>query len=247
MKNISLSWCAFLLTVIACCFLFAGCPPRAGIEKKAWFRYASDFDAARNIAMANDASKKDTAMEDLARLEKLRQAFLQAEMPTEAEIVSLLRSPDRRLQKVGLVAMSLRPIQTEKVLTILLEYLQDKDFFYKVDAVYALGKFASFPKSVDLERRLLMIAGNESQVGVLCFEIALLARFPSDEVAQYMMQELVKEGAESYIIRRSAADALKKMGDSYYQNALEYVRKHGSPELVTELLGGERSSTQRKE
>jgi hypothetical protein len=49
------------------------------------------------------------------------------------------------------------------------------------------------------------------------------------------------EGKENLLYRHFAFKALKEMGDSYYDEAAEYVNKHGSPEIKKELLKEENS------
>jgi HEAT repeat protein len=223
--------------VIGISLFISGCPFKSGVEGKAWFRYASEFDQARDIAMANDAAKKGTANEDLAKMDKLKQKFLRAKQPTETEIITVLKSPNRRFQKIGLVAMSLKPIETEQLTEILFGLLQDNDFYFRVDALYALKKFTKFPdsKKVDLRKQLLEIIKNEKAKGILLDEFYLLAKFPSEEAALFLTEQLMKEGKENYLYRNIACNALKRMGDSYYDQAAEYVDKHGSPEIKEEL------------
>ena len=51
----------------------------------------------------------------------------------------------------------------------------------------------------------------------------------------------MKEGKEDRIrlFRLAAFKALKEMGNSYYDEAAEYVNKHGSSEIKKELLARE--------
>jgi hypothetical protein len=135
----------------------SGCPFKSGVEGKAWFRYAQKFDEARSETIANDIAGKKSAFQDLVKMEKMKQKFLRAKQPTESEIISVLRSPNRKFQKIGLTAMSLRPIETEQLTEILFEFLRDKDFYFRVDALYSLDKFTKFPESkkVGLGKQLL--------------------------------------------------------------------------------------------
>jgi HEAT repeat protein len=227
---------------IAVFLLVSGCPSRSGVEGNEWFRCASEFDEARNALYANDAARSGTAADDLARINRLQHKFLSAKQPTETEIVFVLKSPDRRLQKVGLAAMCLRPIETDQMVDILFGYLRDKDFYFRTDALYALDKFTQFPESrkSELGRQLLEIV--KTREGDLSAqEILLLGRFPSEESAQFLIGQLMKEGKDNRIIRYSAFEALKKMGDLYYDKAAEYVNVHGSPEAKKELPDLEKS------
>jgi len=228
--------------VIGISLFVSGCLFKSGVEGKVWFRYALKFDEARNITMANDAAKKGTAIENLADMDKLKQKFLRAKQPTETEIISVLRSPDRRFQKVGLVAMSLKPIETEQLTEILLEFLQDKDFYYRADALRSLNKFTTFPESkkADLGKQLLEITKKEKETGILLGEFLLLAKFPDEKAALFLTEQLMKEGKENFKFRYFAFRALKEMGDSFYDEAAEYVNKHSSPEIKKELLDREK-------
>ncbi|MGB2807349.1 MAG: hypothetical protein WBC22_06400 [Sedimentisphaerales bacterium] len=229
--------------VVGLSLFISGCPFKSGIEGKAWFRYASKFDKARNICLANDAAKKGTAFEDLARMDKLKQKFLLAKQPTETEIISVLKSPNRRFQKIGLVAMSLKPIETEQLTEILFGFLQDNDFYFRVDALYSLDKFTKFPESkkAGLGKQLLEIIKNEKDKGLFIQEFSLLAKFPSEEAALFLTEQLMKEGKENYLYRNFAFNALKKMGNSFYDEAAEYINKHGSSEIKKEHLEREKS------
>jgi hypothetical protein len=50
-----------------------------------------------------------------------------------------------------------------------------------------------------------------------------------------------------WLLLEYAFYALKKMGNSFYDEAAEYVKKHGSPEIKMELLGWENSWKTEKE
>jgi len=52
-----------------------------------------------------------------------------------------------------------------------------------------------------------------------------------------LTQELMKkqEGKEISILRFAAFRALKEMGNSFYDEAADYVKTHGSPEVKTEF------------
>ena len=229
--------------VIGISLFISGCPFKSGVEGKAWFRYASKYDQARNIAIANAAAEKETAMEDLARMDKPKQKFLRAKQPTETEIISVLRSPNRRFQRVGLAAMSLKPIETDQLIDILFEFLQDQDPEFRWYAIVSLEKFTKFPESkkVSLGKQLLEIIKKEKNKGLSIQKFSLLAKAPSEEAARFLTEQLMKEGEENYLYRNFAFNALKEMGDSYYEEAAEYVNKHGSPKIKKELLEREKS------
>ncbi|NIV97891.1 hypothetical protein GWN26_01560 [Candidatus Saccharibacteria bacterium] len=237
MRKIHKIW--YVIWLVAGLSLFiSGCPSKSGVEGKAWFRYASKFDEARNITMANDDAKKGTTDEDFARMDKIKQKFLRAKQPTETEIISVLKSPKRRFQKTGLVAMFLKPIETEQLTEILFGFLQDKDNHFRINALYSLKKFTKFPESrkADLGKQLLEIIKHEKSKEIFLAEFHLLAKFPSEEAALFLTEQLMKEGKENYLNRNLAFYALKKMGNSYCDEAAEYVKKHGSPEVKKELL-----------
>ena len=218
----------------------SGCPFKSGVERKAWFRYASKHDEARSKLIANAAVKKETAMEDLARMSKPKQKFLRAKQPTETEIISVLRSPNRRFQRVGLAAMYLKPIETDQLIDILFEFLRDQEPEFRGYAIGSLYKFTKFPESkkADLGKQLLEIVKTRRDNELAIQEISLVARFPSEEVVLFLTEQLMQEGEDDSmsIFRFVAFKALKEMGDSYYDEAAEYVNKHGSSEIKKELL-----------
>jgi len=222
--------------VIGLSLFLSGCPFKSGVERKAWFRYASKYDQAWSKMAASGG-----ALQDYSKVFKMKQKFLRAKQPTETEIISVLRSPNRRFQRVGLVAMRLKPIETDQLIDILFEFLQDQDPEFRWYAIDSLDKFTKFPESkkADLGKQLLEIIKNEKDdVLPLPQRFTLLAKFPSEEAALFLTQQLMKEGKERRILifRLMAFKALKEMGDSYYDEAAEYVNKHGSPEIKKELL-----------
>ena len=84
--------------VVGLSLFISGCPFKSGVEGKAWFRYASKYDQERNITIANAVAKNGLSgplIEDLAKMSKIKQKFLRAKQPTETEIISVLRSPNR--------------------------------------------------------------------------------------------------------------------------------------------------------
>ncbi len=229
--------------VIGISFFISGCPFKSGVEKKAWFRYALKYDQARSKTIANDIAGKKITRQDFSKPSKIGQRFLRARQPTEDEIISVLRSPDRRFQRVGLAAMSLKPIETDQLIDILFEFLRDQDPEFRWYAIVSLEKFTKFPESkkVSLGKQLLEIIKKEKNKGLSIQEFSLLAKAPSEEAARFLTEQLMKEGEENYLYRNFAFNALKEMGDSYYEEAAEYVNKHGSPEIKKELLEREKS------
>ena len=51
----------------------------------------------------------------------------------------------------------------------------------------------------------------------------------------------MKEGKGNYPYRNLAFNALKEMDDSYYDEAADYVKTHGSPEIKKDFLEREKS------
>jgi hypothetical protein len=225
--------CYVIWLVVGLSLFISGCPFKSGVEGKAWFQYASKYDQEWSKMAASGG-----ALQDYNKVLKMEQKFLRAKQPTETEIISVLKSPNRRFQKIGLVAMSLKPIETEQLTEILFGFLQDNDYYFRTDALYSLNNFTKFPdsKKADLGKQLLEIMKNEKAKGIFLSEFNLLAKFPSEEAALFLTEQLMKEGKENYLFRNLAFYSLKKMGDTYYDQAAEYVKKHGSPELKKELL-----------
>jgi hypothetical protein len=224
--------------VIGISFFISGCPFKSGVERKAWFRYASKYDQAQSKMAASGG-----ALQDYNKALKIEQKFLRAKQPTETEIISVLRSPNKRFQRVGLAAMSLKPIETVQLTDVLFEFLRDKNPEFRWYARASLVKFTKFPESkkADLGKQLLEIVRNKEKNELSFEEFLLLAKFPSEETARFLTEQLMKEGKENRIriFRYAAFRALKEMGESYYDEAVEYVNKHGSPEIKKGLLESE--------
>ena len=144
--------------IIGISLFISGCPFKSGVEGKAWFQYASKYVQAWRKMEAN----KDS-LRDFNRMYKMGQKFLQAKQPTEDEIISVLRSQDKRFQIVGLAAMSLKPIETDQLTDILFEFLKDQDPEFSWYARISLLKFAKFPESMkaDLGKQFLEIIKNK--------------------------------------------------------------------------------------
>jgi len=238
MRKIHKIWYVIWLVVGFALFI-SGCPFKSGIEGKAWFQYASKYDQARSKMIANEAAKKGTFMQDLTSMGKMERKFLRAKQPTETEIISVLRSPNRRFQRVGLAAMLLKPIETDQLIEILFEFIQDQEPEFKFYALVSLDKFTKFPESkkADLGKQLLEIVKNRRDNEFYIQDYSLLAKFPSEEAALFLTEKLMKEGKDPVIRahRYTAFRALKEMGNSFYDEAAEYVNKHGSPEIKEEL------------
>jgi hypothetical protein len=242
MRKINKIWYVIWLA-IGISFFISGCPFKSEVEGKAWFRYASQYDQAWSKIVASGGPFKDWGAH--SKVLKIKQKFLRARQPTETEIISVLSSPNRRFQKVALVAMSLKPIETDRLTDILFEFLRDQEPEFKWYAFLSLEKFTKFPESrkADLGKQLLEIIKNEKEdVLPLPQRFTILAKFPSEEAALFLTEQLMKEGKERRILisRLMAFKALKKMGDSYYDEAKEYVNKHGSPDIKKELMEREK-------
>ena len=233
--------------VVGLSLLLSGCPFKSGIEGKAWFRYASKHDQVRRELIA---AKEEPTTEDFAKMKKIKQNFLRARQPTETEIISVLKSPNRRFQRVGLAAMCLKPIETEKLTEILFEFIQDQDPEFSSYALASLNKFTKFPESkkAGLGKQLLDIIRTKKDNELYIQYFSLLAKFPSKEAVHFLTELLMKEGKDRLLVfRHLAFRALKEMGNSFYDEAAEYVKKHGSPEIKKELSEWENSYENVKE
>jgi len=226
--------------VIGTSLFISGCPFKSGVEGKPWFRYASKYDQARSKTIANDIAGKKSALQDLTEMETIKQKFLRAKQATETKMISVLKSPNRRFQRVGLVAMSLKPIETDRLFEIVFRFLQDHDREFRWYAVSSIENFTILPESkkADLGKQLLEIIKNRDVNELSIEEFLLLAKFPSKEAALFLTEQLMKEGKGNHmrIFRFAAFIALKKMGNSFYDEAAEYVNNHGSPEIKKEFL-----------
>jgi len=237
MRKINKIWSVIWL-VIGLSIFISGCPFKSGVEGESWFRCASEFDQARSKLIANEVAGKKSAIQDISKMSQIKQKFLRAKQPTETEIISVLRSPNRRFQRVGLVSMSLKPIETYQLIDILFDFFQDQDRDYRWYAVDAFLDFTNIPESKknSLRKRLLETIKSEKNQELFIKKFSLFAKFPSKEAALFLTEQLMKEGKENRLYRSFAFRTLKKMGDSYYDEAAEYVNKHGSPEIKKELL-----------
>ena len=227
--------------VIGISLFISGCPFKSGVERKAWFRYASQYDQVWSEAIANDVAKKGNDIQLITKMDKFKHKYLQSIQPTETEIISVLRSPNRRFQKIALAAMSLKPIETDQLTDILFEFLRDQEPEFRRYAMISLDEFTKFPESkkADLGKQLLEIIKKEKDDALPLFEqFNLLVRFQPEGTAKFLTELVMKEGKEKSIplFRNLALRALKEMGDSYYDEAAEYVNKHGSTEIKKELL-----------
>jgi hypothetical protein len=188
---------------------------------------------------ANEVAKKGTIIQDFTKTETLKHRFLQTKRPTEDEMISVLSSPNRRVQRVGLAAMCLRPIEkTDQLIEIILEFLQDEERDFRYYAYFCFDEFTKFPESkkAELGIQLLEIIKKEKDEGLFIQELSLLAKFPSEEAALFLAEQLMKGGKNKLLFRHFAFKALKKMGDSYYDEAAEYINRHGSPEIKKEFM-----------
>ncbi len=221
-------------SAIGISIFFLGCSFKSGVERKAWFRYASKYDQAMSKVEASGG-----ALQDYNKLDKIGQKYLRAKQPTETEIISVLRSSNRRFQKIGLISISLRPIETNTVIEILFEFLRDQDPAFRWYTLESLAKFTKFPETrrADLGKQLLEIVKTRNDNELSPREFSLLAKFPSKDTGQFLTEQIMKEGKEKRIrlFRVCALRALKEMGNLFYDEAAEYVNKHGSPEIKEEL------------
>jgi hypothetical protein len=218
--------------VVGISLFTSGCPYKSGVEGKAWFRYASKY-----VQAMHKMSASKGALKDYNRVYESGEKFLQTEQPTEDEIISVLRSPNKNQKIVGLAAMSLKPIETENITDILFEFLKDQDPEVKWYARYSLMKFTKFPESTRADRgkQLLEIIKSRPEKDLSFEEMLVLGKFPSKEAARFLTEQLMKEGKENKVFRLCAFKSLKEMGDSYYDEAADYVKNHGSPEIKEEL------------
>jgi len=234
MRKIHRIWYVVCL-VVGISLLITIYPFKSGVEGKAWFRYASKYEQVMSKMWASGG-----AIKYFNKVLKMEQKFLRAKQPTETEIITVLRSANSRYQKVALVAMSIKPIETDQLIDILFEFLRDQDLELRWYALESLVKFTQFPESekADLGEELLEIIETRKDNELSPREISLLAKFPSEEAAQFLTELIMKEGKETRIriFKHLAFRALKEMGDSYYDEAAEYVNTHGSPEIKKELL-----------
>jgi hypothetical protein len=191
----------------------------------------------------NDLAGKNRALKDWAGMSKMAQKFRGGAQPTEDEIVSLLSSPDRNLQRVALAAMSLKPIETDRLIDVLFGFLDDGDYYFKAYALAALDEFTDFPQSQkpELGRRLLQIVRSRPRDDLMPEEVLLLARFPSQEAAVFLTDILITEGSDrrTQLFRFVAFKTLKQMGDSYYDQAAACADQLCTPQIKEELLDWE--------
>jgi TPR repeat protein len=146
--------------------------------------------------------------------------------------------------------MSIKPIETEQLTDILFEFLQDQDPYFRWYSLMSLDKFTKFPENrqADLGEKLLEIVKTRTDNKFDPLEFTLLANFPSEEAADFLTEQMMKEGKEGSgrTFRFIAFRALREMGDSYYDGAVEYVNEHGSDEIMEEIMGLERAAERLK-
>jgi hypothetical protein len=233
-----------LLTIT--CFLFiSGCSDKSDLEKKAWFKCASKYDRAMSQMWASDG-----ALRDFYKVSKIKEEYLQLSQPSETEIVSILRPSSRNFQRVALVAMSIKPIETDQMADILFEFLQDQDLDFVWYTLESLVKFSNFSeiKQADLGEKLLETVETRKEDELSPREFTLLARLPSEKAALFLTEQLMREGegARKSALRYAAFRALKEMGGSYYDKAAQDVYKNGSSVIKKDLLIWEKFLEEKK-
>ncbi|MCE5186154.1 MAG: HEAT repeat domain-containing protein [Planctomycetaceae bacterium] len=219
----------------AAILFFCGCPSES---KPAWFKCASRYvTAQRELAASGGAWDK------AAKVIRFSRDYLNAKQPTEAEILSALSSPDQDVQIAGLAAMSIKPIETDRVAKSLFEFLHKEDPEPRWSAVRALNRFGGFSETVkkDLGPQLLEQLKTQNKIDTM--EMYLLRKFPSESSAQFLTENLMKEGDASGVktLRYAAFRALKEMGEPYYKDAISYVNVHGSTELKEQIRAWEQA------
>jgi hypothetical protein len=215
-------------------FLIFGCSSKSGVEGKKWFKFASQYDQACHRLWASGG-----ALNEYNEMTKIGQKFLKTGQPTEDEMISVLKSPDKKIQIVGLAAMYIKPLETEQLTDILFEFIQGEDPEFRWYARNSLLKIKNFPenKKDDLGKKLLEIVKGRKDSELSIEEVSLLAKFPSKEAASFLTGLFMKEGDEenTRLFRVLAFRSLKEMGDSFFDEAAEYIRNHGSPEIQNEF------------
>lgn len=229
-----------MLLVILCLFL-SGCSGKSELEKKAWFQYASKYDRL----MSNISEKDSGVMKDMNEALKIIQKYRQVSQPSETEILSILSSSNRGIQRVALSAMSIKPIETDQIAGILFEFLQGQDPVFRWYTLEALNKFSDFSEimQADLSGKLLDLVKTRKDEELSPRELELLAKFPSEKAALFLTEQLMRESAESRrssILRFVAFKALFEMGGSYYDNAVKEVHKHGRTEIKEQMMRWEK-------
>ena len=134
--------------------------------------------------------------------------------------------------------MAIQPVQTDKVTEILIESLKDQEWYYKRYALFALEDYECFSehKKAIWGAKLLEIICNEEDEGISIREYSLLAKFPSEEAAQFLAEQLLKEGEKEKTRRQFAYHALRDMGSEFSEKSLAHVDLHASPEMKKEIL-----------
>ncbi len=200
-----------------------GCSRRSDVENTDWFKCAQKYDKAYSkmlMEMDRETLEKDLMDE----VSKLREKFLQSRQPEQSEIVSVLRSPSRKLQRIGLAAMSLRLAQTDEVVEILFEFLQGQNREFRWYAVHALGELRPLEeaKRASWGRQLLEITRRERDVQIQMKEIFLLGELGCEEAIPFLTEQLMKEGEEYFGLRVVAYLSLWKMGGPFYDKVANY-------------------------
>ena len=253
------------LTIVPFPFV-SGCSDKPELEGDAWFRCAEKYDRVMTDMWASGGTVKayntvlqikqqylqtsqPSEIELLSMLLQIEQQYLQTSQPSETELVSMLRSPNRHFQRVALVAMSIKPIETDQVVDIVFEFVQDPDPVFRWYALESLAKFSTFSEitRAKLGERLLPIVKARKDEDLSPREFALLAKFPSEKTARFLTEQLMRDGEEIRIstLRYAAFRALKEMGAPYYDNAIKEVHTNGAPGIRRRILLWEKSLEER--
>ena len=240
--------CNILLVVsraIVLILFVSGCSDKTELEGNAWFRCAEKYDRAMTDMWASDGT-----MKAYNTVSQIKQQYLQTSQPSETELVSMLQSPNRHFQRVALVAMSIKPIDTDQIVDALFKFLQDRDPDFRWYALESLAKFSTFSEitRANLGEKLLQIVKARKDEDLSPREFTLLAKFPSEETARFLTEQLMREGEETRIsmLRYVAFRALREMGAPYYDNAIKEVHTNGAPGIRRSILMWEKSLEERE-
>jgi hypothetical protein len=167
LRNVAFGSAVLVLALAAC---------QKGTKNEPWFTFASEYAKAHETMMRNEATKKGTALHDLAARDNAAAKLLGVAGPSISELDALLRSNDSTARKVAVVNVMLRQVKDDRLLRSLADtYRIEDDVHTKFFTVQCLTRFDG-PQLRALEQSLLNLFSAETDEVVLVAALAVLTR-----------------------------------------------------------------------
>jgi len=210
------------------------------MEKPAWFKYAKEYLEANEQMQASRGKANDTLWRYFLISNEAMKKFLECPQPSALEINMYLKSDKYFEKKVGLAAMSLRPIENKMVVEQLIRFLGSEDRDSRIYASLALKKMN--PESYAFyESQIYQYSLREKDETVLMSEILILGILNNPRYLPLFVKFLQ---GDSITLRLSAYNALKIMGEAYLDEVIDSLKEKKDFETIDfiyKLESGDRS------